>query len=417
MKKISLALLSAACLATCFSASAQQKKLTVASFPSFDEAVKIAIPIYKKLHPEVEIKLVSLGYGDHHNAMVSALATGAGVPDVIGVEVGFIGKFAETGALEDLSKAPYNGLSFKSKIVPYTFAQATSTTGALIGMPADIGPGTMIYRKDILDKAGVAEADLTKSWESYIEAGKKIKEKAGVFLVPHANSVSDVYIRSNVKSGDGIYFDSADKPLLTTPRFVQAFQYAKSIRDAGLDAKVLAWSNEWSEGFKRSAFATEMRGAWMLGQLSSWLAPDTKGKWRAANLPNGSYASWGGSFYAIPKSIDSEQKKMAWDFVKFMTTDKQMQVAAFSGLDAFPAVLEAAKDPFVDQPVEFFGGQKARAMWRTTAAKIPALKVHKLDPVADEIMNAELTKVLDEGKDIKLALNDAQKQVERRMRK
>jgi multiple sugar transport system substrate-binding protein len=417
MKKLSFALISAACAVTCMSAAAQQKALTVASFPSFDEAVKVAIPLYKKLHPDVEIKLVSLGYGDHHNAMVSALATGAGLPDVIGVEVGYIGKFAESGALEDLSKAPYNALSYKSKIVPYTFAQATNSAGLLAGMPADIGPGTMIYRKDILDKAGVTEADLTKSWESYIAAGKKIKEKASAFLVPHANSVSDVYIRSNVKSGDGIYFDKADKPLLTTPRFVQAFEYAKAVRDAGLDGKVAAWSNEWSEGFKRNAFATEMRGAWMLGQLSSWLAPDTKGKWRAANLPNGAYASWGGSYYAIPKAIAADHKAMAWDFIKFMTTNKEMQVAAFSGLDAFPALLEAAKDPFVDQPVEFFGGQKARQLWRETAAKIPALKVHKLDSVADEIMNAELTKVLDEGKDIKTALADAQKQVERRMRK
>ena len=30
----------------------------------------------------VEIKLVSLSYGDHHNAMTTALATGANLPDV-----------------------------------------------------------------------------------------------------------------------------------------------------------------------------------------------------------------------------------------------------------------------------------------------------------------------------------------------
>ena len=50
--------------------------LTVASFPNFDAAVKAAIPLYKKSHPDVEIKLVSLAIGDHHNAMTTALATG-----------------------------------------------------------------------------------------------------------------------------------------------------------------------------------------------------------------------------------------------------------------------------------------------------------------------------------------------------
>lgn len=417
MKKLPLVTLSLLAAAMGSTALAQQKTLTVASFPSFDEAVKVAIPLYKKIHPEVDIKLVSLGYGDHHNAMVTALATGAGLPDVMAVEVGFIGKFAESGAVEDLSKPPYNALDYQDKIVKYTFAQATSNGGVLAAMPADIGPGTLLIRQDILDKAGVTNAQLIQSWDSYIQAGKTIKEKTGAYLVPHANSVSDVYIRSNIKDGEGIFFDKSNKPLLTTPRFEKAFEYAKAVRVAGLDAKILPWTNEWSEGFKRGSFVTEMRGAWMLGQLSSWLAPETKGKWRASALPNGAYASWGGSFYAIPKKIADDKKKMAWDFITFMTTNKEMQIAAFNGLDAFPALIDAANDAFVDKPVDFFGGQKARQLWRTAAAKIPAIDVNKLDPIADEIMNAELAKVLDENKDIKTALADAQRQVERRARK
>ena len=73
----------------------------MASFPSFDEAVKAAIPLYKKAHPDVEIKLVSIAFADHHNAMTTALATGVNLPDVMAVEVGFIGKFAASGGLED----------------------------------------------------------------------------------------------------------------------------------------------------------------------------------------------------------------------------------------------------------------------------------------------------------------------------
>ena len=414
-----LSLLTTCAIAVCMASSAlaQQKTLTVASFPSFDEAIKVAIPLYKKIRPDVDIKLVSLGYGDHHNAMVTALSTGAGLPDVMGVEIGFIGKFAASGAVEDLSKPPYNALTHKSKIVGYTFSQGSNLEGGLAAMPADIGPGTLLIRQDILDKSGVTNAQLTQSWESYINAGKVIKEKTGVLLLPHANSINEVYIRANVKSGEGIYFDKNNKPLFNTPRFEKAFEYAKAVRVAGLDAKILPWTNEWSEGFKRGSFVTEMRGAWMLGQLSSWLAPETKGKWRASNLPNNAYSSWGGSFYAIPKKISDDQKKVAWEFITFMTTNKEMQVAAFKGLDAFPALIEAARDPFVEQPVEFFAGQKARQLWRSAAAKIPVITVNKLDPAAEEIMNAELTKVLDENKDIKLALADAQRQADRRSRK
>ena len=127
----------------------------------------------------MEIKLASLAYADHHTAMTTALATGANLPDVMAVDIGFIGKFAESGGLEDLAKAPYNALQYRDKVARFTYPLAMSGQGVMVGMPVDIGPGALFYRKDLLDKAGVSEADLTKSWESYIEAGKKLKAATG----------------------------------------------------------------------------------------------------------------------------------------------------------------------------------------------------------------------------------------------
>jgi len=389
--------------------------ITVASFPSFDEAVKAAIPLYKKAHPDVEVKLVSLAFGDHHNAMTTALATGANLPDVMAVEVGFIGKFAESGGLEDLSKAPYNGLQYKNKFAKFTIPQAMGGSGNLSAMPADIGPGAMFYRSDLMEKSGVTEADLTKSWGSFIDAGKKVKAATGAYLIANAVDLKDIYIRSGLKDGEGIYFDKKGKVLVDSPRFQQAFELAKQARTAGVDAKIGAWSNEWSEGFKRNQIATQMMGAWLAGHLASWLAPNTKGNWRSAQLPNGAFASWGGSFYAIPKA--AAHKPEAWEFIKFMTMNKDMQIEAFRKLDAFPALIEAQNDPFLDQPIEFLGGQKARQLWKVAADKIPAVAVDKFDPIANDIVNAELEKVLEQNKDIKTALADAKSQIERRVRR
>jgi multiple sugar transport system substrate-binding protein len=389
--------------------------LTVASFPSFDLAVKAAIPLYKKLHPEVEIKLVSLAFMDHHNAMTTALAAGGAVPDVMGVEVSFIGKFVESRGLEDLGKAPYNGTQLTPKFAKFTVPLAMSGSGTLAAIPADIGPGALFYRKDMMDKAGVTEADLTKSWESYIEAGKKVKAATGAYLMANAVDIKDIYIRSSLKAGEGIYFDKKGQPLVNTPRFQKGFELAKAARTAGIDAKIAAWSNEWSEGFKRDKVASQMMGAWLGGHLSNWLAPESKGKWRSAQLPAGAFASWGGSFYAIPKN--AQNKAAAWEFIKFMTTSKEMQIEAFRSLDAFPALVEAQADAFVDQPIEYFGGQKARQLWKTSADKIQAIAVDKFDPIANEIVNTELDKVLEQNKDIKTALADAQAALKKRVRR
>jgi multiple sugar transport system substrate-binding protein len=399
-----------------FSAQAQTTTtLTVASFPSFDLAVKAAIPLYKKVHPEVEIKLVSLAFPDHHNAMVTALAAGGNLPDVMGVELSYIGKFVESKGLEDLGKPPYNGMALAPKFAKFTVPLAMSGSGTLAAIPADIGPGALFYRKDMLDKAGVTEADLTKSWESYIEAGKKVKASTGAYLLANAVDIKDIYIRSGLKAGEGIYFSKKGEPLVNTPRFEKGFQLAKAARSAGIDAKINAWSNEWSEAFKRDKVASQMMGAWLGGHLSNWLAPESKGNWRSAQLPAGAFASWGGSFYAIPQK--AQNKAAAWEFIKFMTTNKEMQIEAFRKLDAFPALIEAQSDPFVDEPIPYFGGQKARQLWKVSADKIQAIAVDKYDTVANEVVNAELDKVLEQNKDIKAALADAQAQLKKRVRR
>ena len=74
-----------------------------------------------------------------------------------------------------------------------------------------------------------------------------------------------------------------------------------AVRRQHLDAKVTAWSSDWSEGFKRGGIATQMSGAWLAGHLNNWLAPGTKGLWRASQLPEGTWAAFGGTFFAIAR--------------------------------------------------------------------------------------------------------------------
>lgn len=392
-----------------------QTTLTVAAFPAVDQIVKSAIPAWKKLHPGVDIKVVGREYADHHTVMVTSLATGSNLPDVMAVEFGFLGRFAEGKSIENLGAAPYNGASLTARFVPYTIPLATNTQGELSAIPTDIGPGTLFYREDLLKKAGVTEADLTRSWDSYVESGKKIKAATGAYLLAAAQDIKNIAIRSSLKNGEGVFFDKAGQCIVDSERFVKAFELAKAVRDAKLDAKIGAWTNEWSEGFKRGQVATQMMGAWLGGHFANWLAPNTKGQWRAANLPNGAYAFWGGTFYAIPKK--AANKELAWEFIKFMTTTKQVQLQAFKDQDAFPALVEAQNDAFYEEPVAFFGGQKVRALWRAAVPKIPALEVSKHDSLADEIVTTELDKVLDQGKDIKTALADAKALIQRRARR
>lgn len=416
MKKLvtlSLATLTAALLAT---ASAQKTTVVVAAFPSLDDAVKQVLPAWNKLHPDVEIKVQSQQYADHHNAMTTALATGQGLPDVMAIEIGYIGKFAEGNGLDNLDKAPYNAGQYKKLFTPFTIGQATSSDKRFVAMPTDIGPGTFFFRKDVLDKARVNPATMLKSWDDYVAQGKVIKAKTGAFLINNAQSMYNIVIRTNLKTGEGIYFDKSNNLLLgpDNARFVRAFTLSKQVRDAGLDAKIGEWTNEWYDAFKKGTVATQFSGAWLQGALQNWMAPDTKGLWRVQNLPENSFASWGGSFYAIPTG--AKEKKWAWEFIKFMTLNKDSQITAFKDNGAFPALLSAQNDAVFNEQVPFLGGQRARLLWKDAARKTQPIDVAKYDSTADQIALTELSKVLEEGKDIKQALADARAQILRRVR-
>lgn len=394
-----------------------QQALTVAAFPAVDEIVKSAIPAWKRLHPNVDIKVVSRQFADHHTAMTTALSTSFYLPDVMALEVGYVGRFAQGGGLEDLSRAPYGIRQFEAQYVPYAFKQATNRAGAVVAAPTDIGPGTLLYRSDVLAKAGVSEADLTRSWDSYVAAGVKIKANTGAYLMAHARDMKDLAIRTGVQPGEGLYFDSQSRVLVNTPRFVRAFELARQIRQNKLDARVAAWSNEWSEGFKRGTLATQLSGAWLAGHLNNWLAPATRGLWRAAQLPEGAWAAYGGTFFAIARGSPAAHKALAWEFIKLMTLDRGLQLAAFKSQDAFPALVATYDDPFFEQPIAFLGGQQGRTLWRDATRHITAVEVHKQDSFASEVIDTELDKVLDQGKDIKMALADAQRLLEKRAKR
>ena len=395
------------------SAQAQQT-LVIAAFPAVDEIVKAAIPAWKRLHPTVEIKVVSRQFSDHHTAMTTALSTSVYLPDVMALEVGYVGRFAQGRGLVDLSLPPYEINKVKQRWVPYALQQATRRDGAVVAAPTDIGPGTLLYRADLLSQSGVSEADLTRSWDSYVNAGTKVKAATGAYLMAHARDIKDIVIRTGIQPGEGLYFDNQSRVLVTSARFVRAFELARQVRQQKLDAKVGAWTPEWSEGFKRGTIATQMTGAWLAGHLNNWLAPQTRGRWRAAQLPEGTFAAYGGTFFAIPRDTPAAHKPLAWAFIQLMTLDREVQLSAFRSQDAFPVLLETYDDPFFDQPIEFLGGESARIGWRAATRKIAAVAVHKQDAFADEVINTELDKVLDRGKAIGAALADAQRLLQQR---
>lgn len=169
------ALMLLSCAAAAGRASSAPVRLNVASYPDLDRALKLALPAFSRLHPGVQVNVVSLAHKDHHTAMTTALAAGAALPDLIALDMDFMGKFVESAGLEDLSRAPYHGAVYRDRVARFAWQAGLSRDGALKALPVDVGPGALFYRHDLLARAGLQESDLTGSWDGFIRAGQRLR--------------------------------------------------------------------------------------------------------------------------------------------------------------------------------------------------------------------------------------------------
>ncbi|KLN66178.1 ABC transporter substrate-binding protein [Vibrio sp. VPAP30] len=410
LKTLTLATVTALGLAT--TVNAADSIIRFDGFPDFDSSLKVLLPDFEK-ETGIKVDYLMNNHGDHHTKLTTNLATGSGAGDVIVVDVEKIGPFVASGGLVNLSEN-YGADKFAESFAPYAWAQGKGADGDVYGMPVDLGPGVMYYRSDVFAKAGIDVNQAIKDWDSYIKAGEELKKK-DVYLIASAADVAQAIIFTTVPEGEGLYFDADGNPVVTSERFVHAFEVAKEIREKGLDARILAWSNEWYEGFRNGTFATQLSGAWLLGHLNNWIAPETAGNWGVSHLPDGIYGSWGGSFLSIP--TQSKHQDEAWKLIEYMTTRRDIQLKHFETIAAFPANTQTYDDALFQEEVEFLGGQKARLLFADVAKNIKPVAPAKGDHVARSIiLENALMEVLDEGKDIKTALKEAERMIKRRTR-
>lgn len=397
-----------------------QQTLTVAVYPDLDSHLEHVIPAFELEHPGVEVELRVLEHGDHHNALVTQLATGSGAADVVAIDVGFIARFVAEGGLTDLSQAPFDAGAYRDRFAAYAWLQGSTTDGRIVAMPTDLGPGVMFYRRDRFEEVGADIEEAIVDWDSYIAFGRQVTRDLDgdgsndVYLIGDAGDAARAIWRAEIPEGEGVFFDADGNPVVDSERFRHAFEVAKRIRDEGLDAEIAAWTNEWYEAFKQGTVATQLSGAWLLGHLQNWMAPDTAGAWGVSHLPNDIYGFWGGSFYGIPQQ--SENKELAWEMVQYLTTDHDVQLSAFERIGAFPAVPAVYGDALFDEPIPFLAEQRARQLFSDVAQNIQGVETNPGDMVANEIIESALTSVLNEGADVDEALAEAQNLIRRRIR-
>ena len=79
-------------------------------------------------------------------------------------------------------------------------------------------------------------------------------------------------------------------------------------------------------------------------------------------------------------------------------------------------LIEALHEAF-EEEIDFYGGQKARLVWKETILNIPAINTNQHDSFVMDMMGNALGEVLEGNKTPEEALNETERLIERRIRR
>ena len=198
---------------------------------------------------------------------------------------------------------PYLPKDFLSKY-PEWIQKQINLNGGIYGVPWDSGPLAFIYRKDLLDKAGVKTPIVT--WDDFAKAAVKYHQ---------ANPNSYLTNLPGGQTGQwlGLFWQNGARPFttdpnnmkadLTSPEIKQVTEFWDKLYANGSISHDADFASAWYQGFTKGKYAGWISAAWGPIFLQSY-TKNSKGDWRAQPLPvwnagDKTSGNWGGSTLAV----------------------------------------------------------------------------------------------------------------------
>lgn len=348
------------------SESGKDVTLTLWAWPGFGLAD--LAKQYEEENPGIKIDIQEAEYGDVHENLITALASGSGAPDITAIDEGYLDRMKQNSQ-HFYNLLDYGAGDLEDKYLDWKWNQASNVEGDfVIGIPTDVGPMVMAYREDIFAEAGLptdpeevaAEID---TWEKYIEAGRQVKEATGANMI---NRLVDLYT-AILEQGQIQFFDEENNFVgETSEQNLKAWELASQASDISFNAE--RDSTEWATGLANGDIATVLLPPWMMQNVQN-AAPETAGNWNVALMPEGS-GNFGGSFLALPKQGDHPEE--AYDFITWVMAPEQ-QLEIFKNSGPFPSTPEVYNDPAIQElENDFFNNKELGQLYAEAAELVVA---------------------------------------------
>ena len=358
----------------------------------------------KKTGITVDLQIVQVhAMGRRLQADFADGLSGAGVPDLVEMEVGQIGKFFRP-PLPEVGFEPMKPFLEKSgwydQIVQSRYAPWTKQ-GEVFGVPHDVHPVGITYRDDLFQQAGI-DLSKAKTWPDFQESCLLFQQywQSHGYKTRHALEIYstriDLLVIMLLQRGINLIDDYnhihlADPKVAKTLAFYA--QCAAGPRRIGSEPGEGdgPLARDLVEGNLCAFFTPD----WRLGLLKEYGGDSLRGKLRFMPLPrfdptDAPTATWGGTMIGILRS--SKHKPEAWKLIEHLYFDRHGVEARRKLTQILPPVKSMWKDPSYHQPDPYFGGQYVDEKLIELAEQIPPRFVTPATNIASVYLQMALAK-------------------------
>jgi len=363
----------------------ESKTLTVWGFVWTADWLDAIAPGFEAQHPGVKVNVERFEHDPYQEMVLTTLASGQGVPDVVTLDPMWAGDLIRGGTVLPLDKATteLNVADF----VPAGW-NLYSWQGVQYGIPLDLDFQLVFYRKDVYDKA-MSTLGMTE-FPTTIEDFRKLatevtKETGKPALLLSQGDYYSWYQSFLAPMGGNLINEEGTQYIFNNEKAVEALQLYSDL--ANVDKMSKLWSSDVdgdpTVALKGGDAMAILNGSWYATELASG-APEMKGQWAMAPVPFGpagrsNDAATGGACLSIP--TQAKEPELAWEFIKYsMTPENQAQY--FRIVAGVPSLKTSWTDPALDEVNDFFGVPIGRSVadWSLRAApmQLPSLEVADL---------------------------------------
>ena len=318
---------------------------------------KDSVERWNKEFPDKKIKLVAetYPYDNMHNNLLLALQSGKGAPDIADIEIARFPNYLQG----EPQLEPMNDHiePVKDKFVESRF-DIYAKDGNYYGIPTHVGATVMYYNTEIMDAAGV-DIDSIKTWDDYVEAGKKVVENTEAFMTT-VETGGFMTFWSMVSQQGSDFFDENGEVILDNETNIKTVEFLNDMVHGSKIAEMTpggeSHAEEYYKFMNEGGAASIAMPMWYMGRFTDYME-DLKGKIAIRPLPaweEGGNRSAGMGGTGTVVTNQSEHAELAKEFLAYTKLSEEGNIALWKLLGFDPPRWDVWESPEIKEDNKFY---------------------------------------------------------------